>query len=187
MIRLSRVPQGKPPALLAVDRDAASAKPPALLTVDRRVGCRSAPSRRPCSPLIDGWGAAGAKPPIGRTRLLFPGDAQIENWQYALKLSPRSKAIRKTLATVDLYKVGHHGSRNATPKTLWGGFKNRRKGLRTLMSTKAGKFPGHPGSGTEVPRETLKQALTSETRLTNTQDLPGTRKEFFVDVDVPLR
>jgi hypothetical protein len=124
---------------------------------------------------------------IGRTRLLFPGDAQIENWQYALKLSPRSKAIRKALATVDLYKVGHHGSRNATPKTLWGGFKNRRKGLRTLMSTKAGKFPGRPGSGTEVPRETLKQALTSETRLTNTQDLPGTRKEFFVDVDVPLR
>jgi hypothetical protein len=123
---------------------------------------------------------------IGRTRLLFPGDAQIENWQYALKLNPRAKAILKALATVDLYKVGHHGSRNATPKTLWGAFKNRRKGLRTLMSTKAGKFPGRPGSGTEVPRETLKQALTAETRLTNTQDLPGTRKEFFVDIDVPL-
>ena len=123
---------------------------------------------------------------IGRTRLLFPGDAQIENWQYALKLSPRAKAVLKALATVDLYKVGHHGSRNATPKTLWGAFKNRRKGLRTLMSTKAGKFPGRPGSGTEVPRETLKRALTAETRLTNTQDLPGTRKEFFVDVDVPL-
>ena len=124
---------------------------------------------------------------IGRTRLLFPGDAQIENWQYALKLSARSKEILKKLATVDLYKVGHHGSRNATPKTLWRAFKNRRKGLRALMSTKSGKFPGRPGSGTEVPRETLKRALKAETQLTNTQDLPGTRTAFSVDVDVPLR
>ena len=55
------------------------------------------------------------------------------------------------------------------------------------MSTKAGKFPGRPGSGTEVPRETLKQALIAETKLTNTQDLSGTKKEFFVDVEVPFR
>jgi hypothetical protein len=124
---------------------------------------------------------------VGDTKLLFPGDAQIENWQYALKLSDRSEQIVKKLETVDVYKVGHHGSRNATPKTLWGTFKKRKKGLRTLMSTKAGKFPGRPGSGTEVPRETLKQALIAETKLTNTQDLSGTKKEFFVDVEVPFR
>jgi hypothetical protein len=123
---------------------------------------------------------------VGTTRLLFPGDAQIENWQYALKLSDRSEQIRKELATVDVYKVGHHGSRNATPKTLWRGFKNRRHGLRTIMSTKAGKFPGRPGSGTEVPRDTLKKALIAETKLTNTQDLGGTKSDYFVDIEVPL-
>jgi hypothetical protein len=124
---------------------------------------------------------------IGDTRLLFPGDAQIENWQYALKLSDQSEEILKKLAAVNVYKVGHHGSRNATPKTLWKTFKNRRKGLKTVMSTKAGKFPGRPGSGTEVPRETLKKVLMAETKLTNTQDLAGTKKDYFVDVDVPLQ
>ena len=123
---------------------------------------------------------------IGKTRLLFPGDAQIENWQYALKLSKESPKILKKLATVNVYKVGHHGSRNATPKTLWETFKNRRKGLQALMSTKSGKFPGRPGSGTEVPRDTLKRVLRAETALTNTQDLAGTRTNFSVDVDVPL-
>jgi hypothetical protein len=123
---------------------------------------------------------------VGDTRLLFPGDAQIENWQYALRLSKESEDILKKLAAVDVYKVGHHGSRNATPKTLWRTFEKRRHGLTTIMSTKAGKFPGRPGSGTEVPRETLKQALAAESTLINTQDLAGTKKEFFVDVEVPL-
>jgi hypothetical protein len=54
------------------------------------------------------------------------------------------------------------------------------------MSTKAGKFPGRPGSGTEVPRETLKNALMTETKLTNTQDLKGTPNDYFLDVDVPI-
>jgi ribonuclease BN (tRNA processing enzyme) len=34
---------------------------------------------------------------IGDTRLLFPGDAQIENWQYALKISDQSEDILKKL------------------------------------------------------------------------------------------
>ena len=110
---------------------------------------------------------------IGTTRLLFSGDAQIENWQYSLKLSNRSKEIVKELAMVNVYKVGHHGSRNATPKTLWRGFQNRGKGLRTVMSTKSGKFPGRAGSGSEVPRETLKNALKAQSELTNTQDIAG--------------
>jgi beta-lactamase superfamily II metal-dependent hydrolase len=124
---------------------------------------------------------------IGKTRLLFPGDAQIENWQYALKLSDKKDQILKKLAAVNVYKVGHHGSRNATPKTLWKKFKNKGKGLLTLMSTKAGKFPGRPGSGTEVPRKTLLEELQAHSRLTNTQDLSGSKKDFFVDVNVPLR
>ena len=60
---------------------------------------------------------------IGKVSLLFPGDAQIENWQYALD----NKANRQLLAGVDVYKVGHYGSLNATPKTLWEGFKKKSK------------------------------------------------------------
>ena len=49
-------------------------------------------------------------------RLLFPGDAQIENWSYSLSGPGASKELRAKLAALDFYKVGHHGSRNATPK-----------------------------------------------------------------------
>src|SRR5262249_46000549 len=58
---------------------------------------------------------------IGKKKLLFPGDAQFENWQYALG----QKKYRSLLASVNLYKVGHHGSLNATPKSLWKLFKNK--------------------------------------------------------------
>lgn len=124
---------------------------------------------------------------IGGTRLLFPGDAQIENWEYALKKSRQSKQILAKLEQVNVYKVGHHGSRNATPKTLWRHFRNKRKGLKTVMSTKSGKFPGRAGSGTEVPRQSLLDALTAQSKLTNTQDLPGTKTKISVDLLVPLR
>ena len=55
----------------------------------------------------------------GDRRLLFCGDAQIENWEYALTFAPDRLAVLELLRGVDLYKVGHHGSRNATPRTLF--------------------------------------------------------------------
>ena len=53
---------------------------------------------------------------IGGTRLLFPGDAQIENWSYALFDAPNHEEIQARLAGANFYKVGHHGSLNATPE-----------------------------------------------------------------------
>jgi len=115
---------------------------------------------------------------VGKKCLLFPGDAQIENWEYALG-QDKYKAL---LAGVDLYKVGHHGSRNATPMDLWNGFKKRSKTrapkrLKSLMSTMAGKH-GHAHSKTEVPRSTLVSALKGETELLTTQTFKG---ELFKD------
>jgi hypothetical protein len=49
-------------------------------------------------------------------RILLPGDAEIENWGYALTAAPGHQAIADSLRGVELWKVGHHGSRNATPK-----------------------------------------------------------------------
>lgn len=120
---------------------------------------------------------------IGKTKLLFPGDAQIENWSYALEDSPSAERTRTLLAGVDLYKVGHHGSRNATPKTLlWENFEKRggpKSGrMHALLSTMSGKH-GHPDKHTEVPRKTLREALENETQLMNTQ-------EFKKGKDAPL-
>jgi beta-lactamase superfamily II metal-dependent hydrolase len=105
-------------------------------------------------------------------KLLFPGDAQIENWNYALEDAPDARKTRALLADVDVYKVGHHGSLNATPrKALWENFKKRSgKKLHTLLSSMPGKH-GHPNSGTEVPRSTLLKALKAESQLQNTMSL----------------
>ncbi|HEX4936223.1 MAG TPA: hypothetical protein VFV33_23740, partial [Gemmatimonadaceae bacterium] len=105
-------------------------------------------------------------------KLLFPGDAQLENWSYALEEGPDAERVRELLADVDVYKVGHHGSRNATPRRLlWERFRKRRgRQLTTLLSTLPGKH-GSTSRNTEVPRRTLLQALEEESQLLNTNDL----------------
>jgi hypothetical protein len=107
---------------------------------------------------------------INDTCLLFPGDAQWENWRYALG----QDKYRDLLARVTVYKVGHHGSLNATPKTLWKGF--ARKGassdtgrLVSVLSTKDGVH-GTEASRTEVPRATLVDALRRDSTLVDTRD-----------------
>lgn len=117
---------------------------------------------------------------FGSKTLLFPGDAQIENWAYALS-QPKTA---KLLADVNLYKVGHHGSRNATPRSMWELFENRgpkgKKGrMSSLLSTMAGKH-GSTASKTEVPRTSLLQALRKDTDLHDTQDL--TTDQLFATV-----
>ena len=49
---------------------------------------------------------------IGKAFLLFPGDAQWGTWN-ALLTDPASAALLKKTV---FYKVGHHGSHNATPR-----------------------------------------------------------------------
>lgn len=109
----------------------------------------------------------------GEQKLLFPGDAQIENWEYALN-TPR---ISKHLDDVTLYKVGHHGSLNATPMPLWkrwfpDGVNGAGAAQRmvSLLSTMEGKH-GNSSSGTEVPRRKLVSALKSKTSLRSTEAL----------------
>lgn len=109
---------------------------------------------------------------VGGKSLLFPGDAQIENWSYALA----DPQYRKMLAKVDLYKVGHHGSLNATPKSLWKLFDRKspnpatKKRLESIMSTMPGKH-GSEDKDTEVPRRTLTQELRDQSNLLSTHDV----------------
>lgn len=123
---------------------------------------------------------------IGNKKLLFPGDAQIENWEYALKQPKFVKLLEDT----SLYKVGHHGSRNATPKTLWNLFKNKTKDeskktrLRTMNST----MPGKHGKTKEtaVPRATLVEELKKNSTYGTTEDINSLDKPYIdvvIDID----
>lgn len=124
---------------------------------------------------------------VGGRKLLFPGDAQIENWEYALS----KPEVVEMLTDVDVYKVGHHGSRNANPMQIWEGFKKRRSKkspdgvLQSFMSTLAGKHPGghNPKDpNTEVPRESLVEALKKDSEHFSTQTLAAgvVVKEFEI-------
>lgn len=120
-------------------------------------------------------------------RLLFPGDAQIENWEYALKFAPEAEDNCAALRQVDLYKVGHHGSRNATPRTLfnlWTEPETKDRSLIAMMSTKASVHG--KSTSTRVPRRTLVAALDTRTRghLYTSQGLSGGRP--FVELEMDL-
>jgi hypothetical protein len=110
---------------------------------------------------------------VGDEKLLFSGDAQIENWEYALS----KPEVRKVLRDTTLYKVGHHGSRNATPKTLWNDFRKRSTDeknsdrLKTVVSTLEGKH-GHTPQ-TAVPRQTLVNELEKLSEYHTTQKIKG--------------
>jgi hypothetical protein len=126
---------------------------------------------------------------IGDSLLLFPGDAQLENWHYALRECDEAEAIRERLARARFYKVGHHGSLNATPKSLWNGFEHRDpkpepERLATMVSTAAGKH-GSVARGTEVPRKVLIDELERMSDLSNTQSLKS-RDVFWNDVELEL-
>jgi len=126
---------------------------------------------------------------VGGRKLLFPGDAQIENWKFALS----KENVRDMLADVDVYKVGHHGSRNANPISIWQGFKKKKGNqangevLQTFMSSMANKHGGHNAKDphTEVPRESLVAALKKESKYFSTQMLGP--EQLFEEFDIPLK
>jgi beta-lactamase superfamily II metal-dependent hydrolase len=51
---------------------------------------------------------------VGGVRLLFPGDAQYGVWE-SVRNDPKSLDL---ISNVDFYKMGHHGSHNATPMSF---------------------------------------------------------------------
>ncbi|HSC21467.1 MAG TPA: hypothetical protein VLC07_07040 [Solirubrobacterales bacterium] len=107
---------------------------------------------------------------VAKRHLLFPGDAQIENWSYCLQPGKAAELGVEDLGEVDLYKVGHHGSRNATPRSLVETWRKKRHKVTSVMST----LPGVHGrsEATAVPRATLIAALEELGPLARTDQLP---------------
>jgi hypothetical protein len=104
--------------------------------------------------------------------LLFVGDAQAGNWQHWLfgvdtpdksATRPLSPDAQKILTSLDFYKVGHHGSGNATPKTVVNTMSKGSRKFAAMCSTEKGVYgkenPQDPSAGTEVPRMPLLSAL----------------------------
>jgi hypothetical protein len=109
---------------------------------------------------------------FGGKKLLFAGDAQAGNWEYWLfKMSEPIKDPTKAgdiveeskelLQTIDFYKVGHHGSTNATPIQMVETATDRpagSKGFVSMCSTEDDVY-GNRDKATEVPRTLLMDAL----------------------------
>jgi len=129
----------------------------------------------------------------GDRRLLLPGDAQIENWSWALTNAPNTDELRALLADVDLYKVGHHGSRNATPRSLFRLWTEEaadpQRPMCALMSTMADVHGDT--EATAVPRATLVEALTGRMQVFGRtdklqNDVPFTAVEAPTSGKVPF-
>jgi beta-lactamase superfamily II metal-dependent hydrolase len=123
--------------------------------------------------------------------LLFVGDAQWGNWENFLfggpigagssaDLTAKSKSI---LGSLDFYKVGHHGSTNATPIDTVNAM---RDGCVAMCSTEPGQY-GSTDRGTEVPRLPLVDALAKKTRnqLVRSDQIPAAGKPPTVGLPKP--
>ena len=110
--------------------------------------------------------------------LLFVGDAQAGNWEHWLygidtaekapheALSPDAQHI---LGALDFYKVGHHGSTNATPiPAITAMAKSDR--FVAMCSTQEGVY-GKPANNSEVPRAPLMKALADECDLVRSDQI----------------
>lgn len=109
---------------------------------------------------------------FGGKKLLFAGDAQGGNWEYWLfktdepqkdptKAGDIIETSKELLETIDFYKVGHHGSTNATPIQAIEAAVARpasSTGFVSMCSTEEGVY-GNSERGTEVPRTPLIEVL----------------------------
>ena len=127
---------------------------------------------------------------FGGKKLLFAGDAQAGNWEYWLfKMSEPIKDPTKAgdiveeskelLQTIDFYKVGHHGSTNATPIQMVETATDRpagSKGFVSMCSTEDDVY-GNRDKATEVPRTLLMDALAKGSCLVRSDAIPISVKD----------
>jgi beta-lactamase superfamily II metal-dependent hydrolase len=125
--------------------------------------------------------------------LLFAGDAQWGNWENFLyggkigtschtALTAQSRSI---LTSLDFYKVGHHGSTNATPKDALNAM---REGCVAMCSTQPGCY-GKASSGTEVPRIPLLEAIEKRTdnQLARSDQVKAGTQDRTKGLDAPTK
>ena len=125
-------------------------------------------------------------------KLLFAGDAQGGNWEYWLfktegpvkdptKAGDIIEESKEILNTIDFYKVGHHGSTNATPiQAVEAAIARPKssKGFVSMCSTEDEVF-GSRENESEVPRLPLMKVLADGSCLLRSDSIPIT----YTDAD----
>jgi beta-lactamase superfamily II metal-dependent hydrolase len=121
---------------------------------------------------------------IGNAWLLFPGDAQWGTWNAILNHPLHSRLLEH----LTFYKVGHHGSHNATPVS----FVDRYVSERVLAMIPYGKVDQWPA----IPRAALLTRFSEKKVLFARSDEVSTPAPFkatvedseilFIDVEVPV-
>jgi beta-lactamase superfamily II metal-dependent hydrolase len=116
---------------------------------------------------------------VGRAHLLFPGDAQWGTWNAALKVPKWRELLGKTV----FYKVGHHGSHNATPREFVESLLGRDFWAMASVNPTS-RWPS-------IPREPLMDALSAKSKKVVRSDRPEdapstfTRSDFYLEATVP--
>lgn len=122
---------------------------------------------------------------VGDAWMLFPGDAQWGTWNGILRHPVHSRLLEN----LTFYKVGHHGSHNATPISFVERYVNG--GLRVMLPYgKVDKWPS-------IPRAGLLTALAGKNvAVARSDEAPAAEGTFrvvqedgevlFIDTDVPI-
>ncbi|MCH7737550.1 MAG: hypothetical protein IH872_09145 [Chloroflexi bacterium] len=121
---------------------------------------------------------------VGNLHLLFPGDAQWGTWKAALE----DPVTRRLLEKTNFYKVGHHGSHNATPvefveDVLGVGGTGPRSAMVSVRSRSQWE---------QIPRKPLLENLEARVgaiaRSDVTEDQPGFRRDgdWHVEIELPI-
>jgi beta-lactamase superfamily II metal-dependent hydrolase len=119
---------------------------------------------------------------IGKAHLLFPGDAQWGTWRELMDNDAACELLRNTT----FYKVGHHGSHNATPASFVEKYLGTDGGDTWAMVpvTPYGKWP-------EIPRKPLLDKIKERTKYFVRSDQRGTapgftrRGDWYVEAAIP--
>jgi beta-lactamase superfamily II metal-dependent hydrolase len=97
---------------------------------------------------------------VGKVLLLFPGDAQWGTWQVAMSDLDRRALMKRAV----FYKIGHHGSHNATPKEF----------VEEILGTDVWAMASTKTHGTwPIPKPELMTALGNRTKLIARSDQFG--------------
>jgi hypothetical protein len=112
---------------------------------------------------------------VGDAVLLFPGDAQWGTWKLNLEDSRRKELLERTT----FYKVGHHGSHNATPvsfvEDVLGTHNASPSGVWAAASvTSHGRFTEIPKAGLVTG---LRARVTAPERVVRSDEPPGSVPE----------
>jgi beta-lactamase superfamily II metal-dependent hydrolase len=122
---------------------------------------------------------------VGNAWMLFPGDAQWGTWNAILHDASRSKLLEN----LTFYKVGHHGSHNATPVTFATQFIKDK--VRTMIPY------GNVAKWPSIPRPGLIDYLTAHSvPFVRSDRAPATNAPFtactdgneilFIDTELPV-